>query len=56
VDAKQTDVPPCRTALETMTCQSIVPEGEAMYILEVTSGFIEKFNIDKNSKLSIISI
>ncbi len=52
----ETDVPPCKTALETMTCQSIVPEGEAMYILEVTSGFVEKFNIDKNSKLSIISI
>ena len=52
----ETNVPPCKTALETMTCQSIVPEGEAMYILEVTSGFVEKFNIDKNSKLSIISI
>ena len=52
----ETDVPPCKTALETMTCQSIVPKGEAMYILEVTSGFVEKFNIDKNSKLSIISI
>jgi len=52
----ETDVPPCKTALETMTCQSVVPEGEALYILEVTSGFVEKFNIDKNSKLSIISI
>lgn len=52
----ETDVPPCKTALETMTCQSIVPEGEAKYILEVTSGFVEKFDIDKNSKLSIISI
>jgi len=52
----ETDVPPCKTALETMTCQSIVPENEAKYIVEVTSGFVEKFNIDKNSKLSIISI
>ena len=52
----ETDVPPCKTALETMTCQSIVPEGEALYILEVTSGFVEKFNITKDSKLNIISI
>ncbi len=50
------DVPPCKTAIETMTCQSIIPEGNAMYILEVTSGFIEKNNVTKDSKLSIISI
>lgn len=50
------DVPPCKTAVETMTCQSIVPDGEALYILEVTSGFVEKFNITKDSKLEIISI
>ena len=50
------DVPPCKTAVETMTCQSIIPEGHAMYILEVTSGFIDKFSITKESKLSIISI
>jgi len=50
------DVPPCKTALETMACQSIVPEGEALYILEVTSGFVEKFNVTKDSKLEIISI
>lgn len=50
------DVPPCKTAIETMTCQSIIPDGNAMYILEVTSGFIDKNDITKNSKLSIISI
>ena len=50
------NVPPCKTAIETMTCQSIVPEGNSMYILEVTSGFIDKYNITKDSKLSIISI
>ena len=50
------NVPPCKTAIETMTCQSIIPEGNAMYILEVTSGFIEKNNITKDSKLSVISI
>jgi uncharacterized membrane protein (UPF0127 family) len=50
------DIPPCKTALETMTCQSITPDGEALYILEVTSGFVDKFQITKESKLNIISI
>ena len=50
------NVQPCKTALETMTCQSFTPENKALYILEVTSGFIDKFNITKDSKLSIISI
>ena len=50
------DVPPCKTAVETMTCQSIVPDGNAMYILEVTAGFVDKYNITKDSKLEIISI
>ena len=50
------NVPPCKTATEIMACQSIVPSGEAIYILEVTSGFIKEFNITKDSKLSIISI
>jgi hypothetical protein len=50
------DIPPCKTALETMTCQSITPNGDALYILEVTSGFVDKFNITKDSKMSIISI
>ena len=50
------NVPPCKTATEIMACQSIIPSGEAVYILEVTSGFIKEFNITKDSKLSIISI
>ena len=50
------DVPPCKSALEIATCQSIIPEGEAVYVLEVTSGFIEKNNITKDSILTIISI
>ncbi|HSA77171.1 MAG TPA: DUF192 domain-containing protein [Nitrosarchaeum sp.] len=50
------DVPPCKTALETMTCQSFAPDGKALYILEVTAGFVDKFNITKDSKLNIISI
>ena len=50
------DISPCKTPTEIMACQSIMPSGEARYILEVTSGFIEQFNITKDSKLSIISI
>jgi uncharacterized membrane protein (UPF0127 family) len=50
------NIPPCKTPTEIMACQSIIPSGEAMYILEVTSGFIDKFNITKDSNLDIISI
>ena len=50
------DVQPCKTALETMTCQSIVPDGDSLYILEVTSGFADMHKITKQSKLEIISI
>ena len=50
------DVPPCKTALETVTCQSIAPDADAMYILEVTSGFVDRFGISSSSKLDIVSI
>lgn len=50
------DVPPCKTAPEIMACQSIVPSGDALYILEVTAGFVEEFDITLDSKLDIISI
>ena len=50
------DVPPCKTALEITTCQSVVPEGEALYVLEVTAGFVDQNNITEDSVLSIISI
>jgi len=50
------NIPPCKTPTQIMACQSIVPSGDAKYILEVTSGFIEEFNITKDSKLDIISI
>jgi hypothetical protein len=52
----ETDVPPCKTALEITTCQSIIPDDESVYVLEVTSGFVEENNITKDSILSIISI
>ncbi|MDH5431280.1 MAG: DUF192 domain-containing protein [Nitrosopumilus sp.] len=50
------NVPPCKTALEITACQSVVPDNEALYVLEVTSGFIDQNNITKDSKLTIISI
>ena len=50
------DIPPCKTALEIAACQSIVPDEEAVYVLEVTSGFIDQNNITKDSIMKIISI
>jgi len=51
------DVPPCKTPLEVMACDSESVSAENVkYILEVTSGFVDKFNISTNSKLEIISI
>ena len=53
----ETNVPPCKTALEITTCQSIVPSAKATYILEVTSGFVEMNNVTVGSSmLTIISI
>lgn len=52
----ETNINPCRTALEITTCQSLVPEKEATYVLEVTAGFVEQNNITKDSVLTIISI
>jgi len=51
-----TDVPPCKSALETVTCTVTSSDKNALYILEVTTGFVEKFGITNNSKLEIISI
>ena len=50
------NVPPCKTALEITTCQSVVPDNEAFYVLEVTAGFVDEHNITKDSILTIISI
>ena len=49
-------VPPCKSALETATCTSVNPGAEALYILEVTAGFVQEFGIDEDSVLEIISI
>ena len=50
------NVPPCKTVVEITGCQSVVPEQEATYVLEVTTGFVDQNNITKDSKLTIISI
>jgi hypothetical protein len=51
------NVPPCKSALETVTC-TVVNAGnnKAAYVLEVTAGFVEEFGITENSILEIISI
>ncbi len=51
------NVPSCKTALETVTCPSYKGDNKfAKYVLEVTAGFVDEFNINENSKLEIISI
>ena len=50
------DIPPCKTAVETITCQSLAPNADSLYILEVTSGFVDMFDITHDSKLEIISM
>jgi len=51
------NVPPCKSALETTMCPIQNASGKnAKYVLEVTSGFVNKYKINKDSKLEIISI
>jgi uncharacterized protein len=51
------NIPPCKTALETVTCESYKGGGkDAKYILEVISGFVDEFDITTDSTLEIISI
>lgn len=50
------NIPPCKTVVEITTCQSIIPDNAASYVLEVTAGFIDQNNITRDSKLTIISI
>jgi hypothetical protein len=51
------DTQPCKSALETMACTFTNGNGEeAKYVLEVTAGFVDKFNITETSRLEIISI
>ncbi len=48
----QKNIMPCQTVLEIQTCPIISPNIDSRYILEVTSGFVDKFNITKDSKFS----
>src|SRR3990170_3439835 len=51
------NVPPCKTALETVTCPSYKGGSkDAKYVLEVTAGFVDTFKITTESTLEIISI
>lgn len=50
------DMQPCKSALETATCTGKGSGGDALYILEVTAGFVDEFGITKDSVLEIISI
>ncbi len=51
------NVPPCKSAVETMACTVKNADGkQAKYVLEVTSGFVDKYRVNQNSKLQIISI
>ena len=51
------NVQPCKTAVETVTCPVYKnANSDAQYVLEVTSGFVDQFNISTKSKLEIISI
>ncbi len=51
------NVPACKSPLETATCSVYnADDKKALYVLEVTTGFVDKFDITYNSKLQIISI
>ena len=51
------NVPPCKSALETATCTVQNADGKkSKYVLEVTAGFTDKFQITESSKMQIISI
>jgi len=57
VTAIEKNVPPCLTTIEVVTCRENGVSGDnAKYVLEVTSGFVDEFNITKNSTLELISI
>ena len=57
VVAIEKNVPPCKTTVEVVACRENGVTGDnAKYVLEVTAGFVDKFNMTENSKLEIISI
>lgn len=51
------NVPPCLTTIEVVTCRENGVSGDnAKYVLEVTAGFVDKFNISDKSIIEFISI
>ena len=53
----QYGVPPCKTALEIMSCNSEgVTADNAKYVLEMTSGAVAEYGLNEDSKMEIISI
>lgn len=49
------NVPPCKSALETVTCPSYFSESDSMYVLEATAGFVKMHNIAIGSVLELVS-
>jgi len=58
VVAIEKNVPSCvNSPIEVVACRENGVSGDnAKYVLEVTAGFVDKFNITENSKMEIISI
>ena len=57
VVAIEKNVPQCKTTIEVVACRENGVSGDnAKYVLEVSAGFVDKFDITENSKLEIISI
>jgi len=57
VTAIEKNVPPCLTTIEVVTCRENGVSGDnAKYVLEVTAGFVDKFNISNKSIIEFISI
>ena len=51
------NIPPCMTTVEIFVCkENGVSSDNAQYVLEVTAGFVDKFEITEDSKLELISI
>ena len=50
------NVPPCKTVVETIACTRTNIDYNASYVVEVTEGFVEQYNITDKSILEIISI
>ena len=51
------NIPPCITTIEVVTCrENGVTSDNAKYVLEVTAGFVDKFDISDKSIIEFISI